>query len=44
MFTWHNSLNGLIIVHVDDFLFAGNEKFPNTVIANSWQTFAIGNR
>ena len=28
MFTWHenNSPIGVIIVHVDDFLFAGNEK------------------
>ena len=44
MFTRHenNSLNGVIIVHVDDFLFAGNEKFQNTVIANLQQTFAIG--
>ena len=44
MFTWHenNSLTGVIIVHVDDFLLAGNEKFQNTFIANLWQTFAIG--
>ena len=44
MFTRHekNSLNGVITVYVDDFLFAGNEKFQNTVIANLWQTFAIG--
>ena len=36
MFTRHekNSLNGVITVYVDDFLFAGNEKFQNTVIAN----------
>ena len=36
MFTWHenNSVIGVIIVHVDDFLLAGNEKFQNTVIAN----------
>ena len=36
MFKWHekNSLIDVIIVHVDDFLFAGNEKFENTVIAN----------
>ena len=47
MFIWHqnNSLNWVIIViiaHVDDFLFAGNKKFQNTVIANLQQTFAIG--
>ena len=44
MFTWHenNPLIGVIIVHVDDFLFAGNEKFQNTVVANLWQTFSIG--
>ena len=44
MFKWHekNSLIDVIIVHVDDFLFAGNEKFENTVIANLWQIFAIG--
>ena len=44
MFTWHenNFLIGVIIVHVDDFLFAGNEKFQNTVIGNLRQTFAIG--
>ena len=43
MFTWHenNSLIGVIIVHVNDFLFAGNEKFQNTVIANLQETFAI---
>ena len=35
-------LIGVIIVNVDDFLFAGNEKFQNTVIANLRQTFAIG--
>ena len=44
MFAWHEnkSLTGVIIVHVDDFLFAGNEKFQNAVIANLRQTFAIG--
>ena len=44
MFIWHenNSLVGVIIVHIDDFLFACNEKFQNTVIANFRQTFAIG--
>ena len=44
MFTWHenNSPNGVIIIHVDGFLFAGNEKFQNTVTANLRQTFAIG--
>ena len=39
---WKYSLNGIIIVYVDNFLFAGNEKFQNTVIANLQQTFAIG--
>ena len=36
MFTMHenNSFIEVIIVHVDDFLFAGNEKFQNTVIAH----------
>ena len=36
IFTWHenDSLIGGIIVHVDDFLFASNEKFQNAVIAN----------
>ena len=44
MFTWHenNSPNGVIIIHVDGFLFAGNEIFQNTVTANLQQTFAIG--
>ena len=39
-FTWHenNSLIGVFIVHVDDFLFAGNEKFQKTDIANLRQT------
>ena len=38
----NNSLTGVIIVHVDYFLSAGNEKFQNTVIVNLRQTFAIG--
>ena len=44
MFTWHenNLLIGVFIEHVDDFLFAGNEKFQTTIISNLRQTFAIG--
>ena len=36
IFTWHEiySLIVVVIVHVDDFLSAGNEKFQNTIIAN----------
>ena len=36
MFTWHenNSHNAVIIVHVDEFFFADDEKFRNTVIEN----------
>ena len=44
MFTWHenNSFSEVIIIYVDDFLFAGNEKFQNIVIVHLRQTFAIG--
>ena len=44
MFKWleNNSLTGVIIVHVDDFLFAGNKKSQKTVIANLQQTFSTG--
>ena len=40
IFTRHenNSLIGVVIVHVDDFLFADNEKFQSTFIANLRQT------
>lgn len=46
IFCWHdpaNQLQGLIAVHVDDFLWAGNICFKETVIPKLRETFKIGN-
>ena len=44
LFTWHkgNELQGLIAVHVDDFLWSGNAEFQSTIIPKLRKTFTIG--
>ena len=43
-FCWFNKgkLCGLIIVHVDDFLFGGTKEFHSTIINKLRSTFAVG--
>lgn len=45
VFCWHDSdkqLQGLFAVHVDDFLWAGNEILTNDILAKLRATFKIG--
>ena len=45
MFLWYNEseeLIGYILVHVDDFLFAGNKDFHKTMITKLKRIFLIG--
>ena len=43
-FYWHDSgvLSGVIMCHVDDFLFAGTDEFIQTVIMPFKNTFSVG--
>nr|XP_039264060.1 uncharacterized protein LOC120339893 [Styela clava] len=45
VFCWHEakSLQGIIAVHVDDFLWAGTVKFQQSVLPKLRETFKIGN-
>ena len=45
MFAWHNEgcLQGIVCVYVDDFLWAGTDKFYNGVIQKLENLFLIGN-
>ena len=44
LFYWHkdNKLEGLFLMHVDDFLWAGSDQFKQTVINPLKQTFRCG--
>ena len=44
VFYWHdsNGLVGILAVHVDDFLWAGSEKFKDTVIVKLRKLFNVG--
>ena len=45
VFMWHNqqgSLSGLMVVHVDDFLYGGTVEFRTKVITKLRETFVVG--
>ena len=44
VFYWHdsNGLVGILAVHVDDFLWAGSEKFKDTVVVKLRKLFKVG--
>lgn len=45
VFVWHSkdkSLVGIMVIHVDDFLFGGNEEFHESVISKFKEVFTIG--
>ena len=44
LFLWHreNLLIRIIALHVDDFLWSGDDHFERTVINKLWHTFVIG--
>ena len=44
MFRWYNQghLEGLFIMHVDDFLYSGTENFKTTIINKIQEKFKVG--
>ena len=44
MFRWYNQghLEGLFIMHVDDFLYSGTENFKKTIINKTQEKFKVG--
>ncbi len=46
MFLWKkdNNINGILIAHVDDFLYGGDQQFNTQVIPKICQAFQVGNK
>ena len=44
LYMWHRNgqLTGMVAVHVDDFLWAGNDEFKSTIISSLRNTFTVG--
>ena len=45
VFVWHNSsgdLEGIMVIHVDDFLYGGTETFKSNIIEKVHQAFTVG--
>ena len=45
MFLWYfnECLEGLVALHVDDFLYAGSKLFQDTIVSKITPSFVIGN-